>query len=313
LIKRDGPFSEGIGPALGYFGFRAGAWLAERAPIRAGNAIAVAGGRLAYVVARRKRAVVRKNLARVVGEGTHLDTAVRGAFDSYARYWLETFRSSRYSREQLLEMVRCDEWDLVESTTGRGKGMVVVTPHFGFYDLAVAWFGAKGHPMTTVAEVLRPRALFEWFAETRRVRGMPVIPAKPGESARQRLLEVVRGGGGVALVSDRDLGRRGIWVEFFGEPTTIPAFPAILVEMTQAPLLIGGMLGLEDGRYRLIFEELPYDLTGEPNADNEALAQIIAHGLERMIRRAPEQWHIFSTNWPSDEAHLPPRGIRATA
>jgi lauroyl/myristoyl acyltransferase len=311
LIRRDGPFSEGIGPALGYFGFRSAAWLAEKAPIRVGDAVAMFGGRAALAVARRKRAVVRKNLARVVGEGDHLDDVVREAFDSYARYWLETFRGAKYSREQLLEMVRCDDWDVIEAATQRGRGLVIVTAHFGFYDLGVAWFGAKGHPMMTVAEVLRPRALFEWFAETRAVRGMPVIPARPAESARQRLLEIVKEGGGVALVSDRDLGRRGIWVEFFGERTTIPAFPALLVAMTDAALVAGGMMSTEDG-YQLVFDELSYEVTGDTSRDSDAIAQVIAHGVEGLIKRAPEQWHIFSTNWPSDEPHLPPRGTRTT-
>jgi lauroyl/myristoyl acyltransferase len=311
LIKRDGPFSEGVGPALGYFGFRSAAWLAEKAPIRVGDSLAHAGGRLAYMFGKRKRQIVRKNLARVAGEGEQMDAIVHQAFDSYARYWLETFRVSKYSRDQLLEMITCDDWDVITSTSARGRGLVIATAHFGFYDLGVAWFGAMGHPMTTVAEVLRPRALFEWFAEKRKDRGMPVIPAQPAETARHRLLEMVKGGGGVALVSDRDLGRRGIWVELFGERTTIPAFPALLVAMTGAPLVAGGMLSTNEG-FRLVFQEFEYELSGDTSRDAEAVAQVIARGIEWLVRHAPEQWHLFSTNWPSDEAHLPPRGARTS-
>jgi lauroyl/myristoyl acyltransferase len=235
---------------------------------------------------------------------------VREAFQSYARYWLETFRISRYSREQLLEMVRCSTFDVVKNPLDGRKGLVVVTAHLGFYDLGVAWFGAIGYPMTTVAEVLRPRALFEWFAEKREVRGMPVIPARPAESARERLLEIVRDGGGVALLSERDLGRRGIWVELFGEKTTIPAFPALLVAMTGVPMVAGAIVSVKDG-YEVFFEDVPYEYTGDPHADAAGIAQTIAAAVEGLIRRAPEQWHLFSSNWPSDEPGMPPRGVSA--
>lgn len=302
-----GAFSEGIGPGFVYVGYRSAAWLAERMPLRWGDAIARVGARAAHRLSRKKREIVRKNLARVVGEGPHLDSIVREAFHSYARYWLETFRGPRYSKANLLEMVIPDNNEVFEEALAEGRGVIIVTAHFGFYDLGVAWFGAMGYPTTTVAEVLRPRALFEWFAKKRRVGGMPVIPARPAGVARSRLMEVVGRGEAVALVAERDLGRRGIWVELFGERTTIPAFPSLLVVRTGSPLLAAGIYSVENG-YRMTFERVPYQLLGDEKRDAEQIAQKIADAAERLVKRAPEQWHLFSTNWPSDEPGLPPRG-----
>ena len=301
-------FAEGMGPGMVYLGYRAAAWLSERLPLGAGNRVAGFGGRVAYRLAKNKRDIVRRNLRRVLKDEPDLERYVRAAFDSYARYWLETFRAARYSKSDVLELVRCDTLEVLEDAYARGAGIIVVTAHFGFYDLGVAWFGAKGHPMTTVAEVLRPRALFEWFASSRERRGMPVIPARPADQARARLVEIVENGGGVALLADRDLGRRGIWVELFGERTTIPAFPALLTVRTGATLLTGAVHSTGGRSFRIDFESLPYRLTGDEAADVEATAQTIANGVERIVRTAPEQWHLFSTNWPSDEPHLPPRG-----
>lgn len=302
-----GAFSEGVGPGLVYVGYRSAAWLAERIPLRWGDAVASLGAQAAYRLARRKRALVGRNLARVVGEGSQLDAVVREAFHSYARYWLETFRSPRYSKAQLLELVTPDNNKVFEDALAEGRGVIIVTAHFGFYDLGVAWFGAMGYRTTTVAEVLRPRVLFDWFAEKRRLGGMPVIPAKPSDQARRRLVEVINAGESVALVAERDLGRRGIWVEFFGERTTIPAFPSLLVARTGAPLLTAGIYSVDDG-YRMTFERVPYELAGDERRDAEFVAQKIAFAIERLVKIAPEQWHLFSTNWPSDEAGLPPRG-----
>lgn len=303
------PFADGPGPAAVYFAYRGGAWLAEHTPPALADRIAAWGGRIAYRLAGGKRRTVERNLARVVGEGPHLDQTVKAAFGSYAEYWLETFRLGRYSHDELLAMVDPvgDSVAVIEQAIAAGKGALVITPHLGFYDLGVAWVGTQGWAFTTVAEVLRPKALFDWFARIRRRHGLTVLPARNGKSIRVRLGEVLDAGGMVALVSDRDLGRRGIWVEFFGERTTFPASPTLLLVQKKVPLIAGSITRHGD-RFRLQFENVPYSLTGDEQADVSAVAQVTANALEKLIRAAPEQWHLFSTNWPSDEPNLRPRG-----
>jgi KDO2-lipid IV(A) lauroyltransferase len=311
-VTRPSPFEDGAGPALVYYLFRAGAWLAEHVPLRFANAVAAAAGVVAYRMNRRKREVVARNLARVVGEGDHLDAVVRDAFLSYARYWLETFRLGRYTRQDLHAMVHCDSLDVLDAAAAQGKGVVIATAHLGFYDVGIAWICALGYKFSVVAEVLRPRALFEWFAAIRTARGVDIIPAKPRESARRMQFESLSQNNNLALLADRDLGRRGVWVRFFGEETTLPAGPARMVIQTGAPLLAGS-IHKEGERYRLHFFEIPYALTGDERRDIAAITQSIAQALETLVRIAPEQWHLFSTNWPSDEPHLPPRGAEQAA
>lgn len=303
------PFADGPGPAFVYFAYRLGAWLAEHAPKRVAESGAALAGRIAYRRATGKRRVVERNLARVVGSGDHLDEVVKHAFGSYARYWLETFRLGRYSSEELLGMVEPvgPSVEVMQQAMDEGKGVLLITPHLGFYDLGVAWVGLQGWQFTTVAEVLRPKALFEWFAELRGSYGLNVIPARNGRSVRQRLGEVLEAGEGVALVSDRDLGRRGIWVDFFGERTTLPASPALLLVRHKVPLIAGSVIQHGNG-YRVRFARIPYELTGVEEVDVPAVAQTTAQALEELIAEAPEQWHLFSRNWPSDEPDLPPRG-----
>jgi KDO2-lipid IV(A) lauroyltransferase len=304
---RSSPFSDGLGPAAVYFLFRAGAAIAEKLPLGLGDLVARWGGALAYTFAREKRRIVRKNLARVIGDDRELDGVVKSAFESYARYWLETFRVGRYSAADISRMVECETTNVLERALASKRGVVIATAHFGFYDLAVSWLGVTGFPLTAVAEVLRPRALYEWFTSIRTKRGIGVIPASPKDEAMRSQMEVLRSGGGLALLSDRNLGRRGIWADLFGEATTVPAGPPLLVARTGAVLLSGAMYSTESG-FRLDFEEIPYELSGDEGADAGSIAQTIALAIEDIVRKAPEQWHLFGTNWPSDEPHLPPRG-----
>lgn len=304
------PFADGLGPALLYMGFRAAAWLAEHLPLAVTDGLVRIGSLTFHRFSKKKKPIVRNNLRRALGTTEGLDEAVKGAFLSYGEYWVETFRLGRYSSDDLLSMVHIDERGVadLEDAYREGRGVVLATCHVGFYDLGVAWIGTKGWPFTTVAEVLRPRALFEWFAAIRGRRGMQVIPAKPGDVARERLLSLLKAGEAVAILSDRDLGRRGIWAEFFGERTTFPYGPSLLVARSGAPLLVGGIYKQGHRSYRVDWKRVPFTPSGDEAADIEAAAQVIATGLESFIRKHPEQWHLFSTNWPGDEPHLPSRG-----
>jgi len=309
-MRKSSPFAEGPGPAAVYVAFRAAAWLAENVPIAVADRAAQFGGDLAWRAAGRKRKIVEANLARVVGNGPELDPLVRAAFRSYADYWVETFRLGRYSRADLLRMVHpvADTVEVMEKALAEGRGVLLATGHIGFYDIGVAWVGAKGWPFTTVGEVLRPRALFEWFAGIRTERGMHVIPASGGPATRSELGRRLDGGSGVALLADRDLKRRGVWGEFFGEKTTFPASPAMLVVDKRVPLLAGAIYKDGPQRYRVLFERVPYSLSGDRDRDISTVTAVIARALEGLIRPSPEQWHLFNTNWPSDEPHLSARG-----
>lgn len=298
-----------------YYGFRSGAWLAERVPLRAADAVADVGGRVAYRASVRKRELVARNLARVAGGGQELPALVHDAYRSYARYWLETFRLGRYRREEILAMVDAVNASLVDEAIASRSGLLVILPHFGFYDLLGAWAGASNYPLTTVAEVLKPRVLFQWFADIRERTGMKILPARPGTQALRNLLKALNQGEIVALVADRDLGRRGIWVTYFGERTTAPVGPALLAARTGVPMVSVAFYAVEPGdgprpevRFRCEIEPIPYQRTGEERADIEAIAQVIATALEDVVRKAPAQYHLFSTNWPADEPDLPPRG-----
>src|SRR5262249_14286567 len=146
-------------------------------------------------------------------------------------------------------------------------GLLVVLPHFGFYDLLGAWAGANDYPLTTVSEVLKPRLLYEWFADIRGRRGIHILSASPGAPTHGGLLKVLAEGEIVALVADRDLSRRGIWVEYFGERTTAPVGPALLAARTGVPMAAVAFYQTGPERFRCELTPIPYERTGDEQAD----------------------------------------------
>jgi KDO2-lipid IV(A) lauroyltransferase len=260
-------------------------------------------GLLQARLSRRKRAVVERNLARVTGErigSKRLRVLVDCSYRSYARYWLETFRLARATREFFLERFTCHHVERLDDVRARG-GAVVVVGHLGNWDAAGAWAGASGRPMSTVAEVLKPRKLFEFFSEHRARLGITVHPAVTGVSAR--LVAAAREGELVAILGDRDLNGRGVEVEFFGAKTTFPVGPASVAVRAGVPILVAGVYGVRlPGGKRGWEADIaePIEVVGRPHRDLVALTQEVAYQMESFVARRPEEWHVFQPFWLED-------------
>lgn len=267
-------------------------------------------GRAAYRVARTQRAQVEKNLARITGHpipSAELRACVQRAFESYARYWLETFRHVRETPEFFLERFECEGLAWVDEARARGSGVIIVGAHLGNWDAAGAWAAASGRPVTAVAEVLSPRRLFDFFVAHRERLGISIEPASAGVIGR--LKAAVDEGRIVAIVGDRDLRGRGPRVSFFGEPASLPAGPALLGLRSGAPIMVMGVHGTRraDGRRgwraRILEPIDPADYSG-PHALSE-LTQEVATRLERLIAVHPEEWHVFQPFWSADRPSRP--------
>lgn len=118
-----------------------------------------------------------------------------------------------------------------------GRGAVMALPHSGNWDMAGVWLAQHYGTFTTVAERLKPESLYDRFIEFRESLGFEVLPLTGGERPPAEVLaERLRSNQFVCLMADRDLTRSGVPVEFFGEPTRMPAGPAKLAIETGAPL-----------------------------------------------------------------------------
>lgn len=282
--------------------YRGAACLARATPAWAVSGVAALAGTVAAAGLGRRRRLVRRHLRRVLGPGTRgpaLEWAVVRSFASYARYWLETFRLPTRPVEDLCSRVDVEGAEHLDAAVAAGHGVVVASAHLGAWDVGGAWLAARGLRPLTVAEALRPPELFDWFVGLRRAVGVEVIGRGPGAwAALQRAVEEGRA---VALVSDRDLGRRGVGTEFFGEATTLPAGPAVLALRSGAPLIPAACYYRPGGRYVAVFRPAlrPPD-TGDGRRDVVRFTQDLARELEALIRRSPEQWHVMQPNWPSD-------------
>lgn len=287
-----------------YLGFRTASALARVLPAAAVDPVASVIGRLGPLLAPGRAAMVRRHQNRVRPDldDRQLAAAVRGAFRSYGLYWLESFRLPGTSPEILDSAMVVDHLPRLLAGPDAGTGVILALPHMGSWEWAGFWLAAVRHQrVACVVEALEPPELADWFIDLREEMGLEVIPldASAGAQANRAL----RDNAILCLLCDRDLTGNGIEVEFFGEKTTLPAGPATIALRSGAPLVPGAVF-TDEGKHRGVVRP-PIDTTrrGRFREDVARITQELADELEELIRMAPEQWHLFQPNWPSDRPH----------
>jgi KDO2-lipid IV(A) lauroyltransferase len=285
-----------------YLTYRGLAAALQVTPRPIAGALATAAGFTISEVWRDKRPLVSSNLRRVLGPEVD-DAAIRRlvtkAFSSYAHYWVESARVVGLRSDQIESTFSIEGFERFRLEMARGHGVVIVLPHVGSWEYGGRWLAQQGYPMTTVGELLEPPELFDWFTSQRATLGLTVLPPGPGTTVR--LLDTLRAGRVVGLLADRDLVGNGVEVELFGEKTTLPAGPALLALRSGAPLMTCAIYQRPRGLYHAVLQPpLDSTRTGRMRQDVQRLTEEMARSLEGLIRLAPEQWHLFQPNWPSD-------------
>jgi lauroyl/myristoyl acyltransferase len=298
---------------MAYWFTRAASWLAGRVPrevrLRVAGALAV----LAYYLWLPKRRVTIANMAQVLGATPESALARRLARNSWRNY-------GRYATDFLYlggkgEQARADAvarmrdvsqppgaFGRIDEARERGKGVIIVTAHFGNWD-AAGLLVASHCPLHVVVERFTDPRMDTLIQSQRRALGMEVLWM---EKSPRQILRVLQQNGVVAIVADRPLAAgEGVPVSFFGQMCYVPGGVAQLALLSGATILPG--FCHYDGRfspayYGVVLDPIAPEPSGDRRADTAALTQRIYSALEEMIQAYPDQWYMFRPFWPDAEA-----------
>jgi lauroyl/myristoyl acyltransferase len=292
-----------------YWYYRGAEWAARTLPERVGRRLFSAAGAVEHARNHGQRRVVSRNLARVLGkppDSAVVRVAVREAFDSYARYWYDTFLLRALPAQEIRKRFEMRGIEIIDAALERGKGGLFCLPHLGNWDAAGRWMTLHGYSLTAVAETLRPERLFHLFLQHREELGMKILPLGATRKMGEELMGLIAQNEVIALVSDRDLRGRGVEVEMFGATRRLPAGPALLSLTTGSPLIPCAMYDTEDdGWLCLITEPIEVERTDRLRDNVAALTRKLAGRFEEFIAAAPTQWHMWQPAWPEDEIEAP--------
>ncbi|MGE2727997.1 phosphatidylinositol mannoside acyltransferase [Mycolicibacterium vaccae] len=285
-----------VGGQLTDWGYAAGWRLVRAAPEALARNAFDAGAR--YAARNGGPQQLRKNLARIIGVAPRdvPDALMRASLASYARYWREAFRLPSMDHAKLGQKLSVDNIERLWSALEDGRGAVMALPHSGNWDMAGVWLVQNHGTFATVAERLKPESLYNRFLAYRESLGFEVVPLSGGprppfDVLRDRLLD----NGVVCLMADRDLTRTGVQVDFFGEPTRLPAGPAKLALATGAALFPVHCWFEPDGWGMAVYPEV--DTSG---GDITAITQTLADRFALNIAEHPADWHMMQPQWLAD-------------
>jgi KDO2-lipid IV(A) lauroyltransferase len=176
-----------------------------------------------------------------------------------------------------------------------GSGLLMITAHFGNWELAGVTHGRVFGPIGVVARPLDNPLLDARLVRFRGLTGNTVIYK---ERALQQVLRFLREGRSVALVIDQNVQEGGVFVDFFGRKASATAVAAALALKTGAPIVPGFAELLPNGRYCFAYHpRIRHPSSGDRAADVQALTQRLAGVIEGVVRERPEQWLWLHRRW----------------
>jgi KDO2-lipid IV(A) lauroyltransferase len=259
--------------------------------------------RMLYRALPLRREVVLENLRRVYGDcadEAEIERIAQAHYGHLGRLLWEFLYFPWLSESRRRAMVRVDNLDGLIAAHERGRGVLVLTGHFGNFEVATA-AGLAQYPQARgrfhfVRRPIKPAWLDALVTRRFRRAGFGVLPKRGGLEA---ILDRLAAGDIVVFPFDQFAGRKdGVLAEFFGHPAGTFRSLAVIALSTGAPLVPASCWREPDGRHVLRFED---ELPPVDHVDaNEAIllnTRAYNRALERMIVRRPEQWWWVHRRW----------------
>jgi Kdo2-lipid IVA lauroyltransferase/acyltransferase len=289
---------------LEYVAFRAitGACLALGPPRDQRAALQL--GRVIHRVVGVRRDVVHSNLRHAFPERPEewLDSVAEAAYAHLARETIATLRLRRSGPGEIEGRTRLTGLDAVRTALDAGRGAIVVTGHFGNWELGLHAVASRGVAADAVYKHQRNPLFDRLLTDGRERFGVQAFDRAEAPRATLRSLRQNRV---VFFVADQNAGPNGVFVPFFGRLASTHRGPALLAVRTGAPLFAARALRADEARYDILLEEIHTPREGEPDDAVRRLTADYTAWLETEIRQAPEQYFWLHRRWktrPATEA-----------
>lgn len=194
--------------------------------------------------------------------------------------------------------------DPLREALQQGNGAVIVTGHFGNWDVAGKLLCEYGRPINMVMAREVNTSTRDYVQQAREAAGVNVIYSDSSVFSSLNMVRALRRNEIVALQLDRMLGgERCHWIPFFGAPAAFPTGPFVLARAAKAPIIVVFVPRLGRRHYAIRVAG-PFGLGGS-GPDHAALHGVMREVVgvfESVVREFPTQWFQFLPFWREGEA-----------
>jgi len=258
-------------------------------------------GRLWWLLMKRHRQRAMENLRAAFGDrysDEQLGRIARRSFEHFAQlYLVELVMTPRIVNEwSWSRYVELEDLGPALRELLVGRGVILLTAHFGNYELLGYTINRLGLPLHAVMRPLDNPLLNDFLEESRRAAGLHLLIKR---GASEQAGQILAGGGALCFIADQDAGRKGVFAEFFGRPASWYKSLGLLAMQYRVPLVVGYAVRFREGfGYRIATERIvrPHEWEGRDDP-LQWITQTIASSLENAIRRWPEQYLWAHRRW----------------
>jgi KDO2-lipid IV(A) lauroyltransferase len=271
-------------------------------PAGASSGFGGAASRLYFLFSGSRRRILQENLISAFPEksGAEIRRIARACAENLGAAFMEFLESSRLTREEILSRVTLAGEEHFAAARARGKGVFLLSAHFGSWEIGAIRAGLIAEPISSVVRPL-DNPLLEEELEYRRTRfGNRVIRKK---DAAREILRAIRANETVAILVDQNvLAEEAVFVPFFGRPAATTPSLALLQMKTDAAVVPVFTWPLGRGRYRLQFEKpiLGEEFTADGAGREERVIRATERYMavtEKAIRGDPAAWLWMHNRW----------------
>jgi KDO2-lipid IV(A) lauroyltransferase len=268
-------------------------WLSMRGVLAAGSVL----GRAFYLLdgGHRRLAIDNLQAAFPLRSAEECRRIARGMFSHFGRLLTVLLKFTTMQPAEMLARVEFEGEERVIAAHAEGRGVLLFTGHFGFWEINALVHALALHPMSVLARPLDNPLLHDLLERVRGRTGNAVIYRR---GAVRRVLRALAGNQAVAVLIDQHIQTAdAIYVDFFNRPAATTSALAALAMRTGAPVIPVFALPLPGGRFRMVYEHA----VDPPTADNpDALrdfTQRCTDVLEMYVRRYPGLWLWMHRRW----------------
>lgn len=278
-----------------YLLYRAGSAVAAALPLPFLFGFGEFLGVCAWTFSGKYRRLATRNLEIAFGNEKstgELRQLVRLHFRRLGANLLSSAKLTQMPPDKILEYVEVQNIESMAREFRAGVPVVLILSHLGtwevFAQLMPKFVGFVRN--SSVYQGLGNRFIDQHVRRTRSQTGLELFDRHDGFDP---VIELLRSGGGVGVLSDQHAGDHGVWTPFFGRLASTSPLPALLAKRTRAALIAAGVYTTGRARWRMVFTER-FDETG---ASIAVLTSKINQVIEQQIRHAPEDWFWVHNRW----------------
>ena len=255
-------------------------------------------GRIAHLILKKHRGIAAGNLRLAYGGAlteAEISAVVKKVFINLGIIALESMRIPWMRHDEFDKLVTCEGMDNLRASLSKGKGVIIMTGHFGNWELLAVFLGRNGVTLDVVVREPDSPVMNKFITWLRKSGGNRIISKN---RSMRKLMRVLNDNGVAAILIDQNVASaEGVFVDYFGTLACTNKGPAMLAMATGAAVLPTFIIRKGAMHHLVIGPEIPLTITGDKQKDTLVNTAAFTAEVEKIVRKYPEQWFWVHRRW----------------